>query len=140
MKGKRRFFLCPECLVGEMGVRPPRCPKCNNPMQAHGGTNKYHATALVEDGRRFASKKEARRWRVLKQMQDMGLIHSLETQVTCKCEVNGVLICRYRADFRYFDLKTNEWVYEDAKGFKPDVYKLKKKLMLACNNINIKEV
>lgn len=45
----------------------------------------------------------------------------------------------YKADFVYYDLKDNKLHIIDVKGFKTDVYKLKKKL-LAYKGIYIEEV
>lgn len=44
----------------------------------------------------------------------------------------------YIADFVYYD-KNGELVVEDFKGFKTDLYKLKKKLMKYIYDIDIKE-
>lgn len=44
----------------------------------------------------------------------------------------------YIADFVYYD-KNGKLVVEDFKGFKTDLYKLKKKLMKYIYNIDIKE-
>lgn len=46
---------------------------------------------------------------------------------------------KYIADFTYRDSEGN-FIVEDAKGFRTDVYKIKKKLMLWRFGIEIKEV
>jgi hypothetical protein len=51
--------------------------------------------------------------------------------------VNGIAICRYRADFVY--VESGKRIVEDTKGMRTDVYKLKKKMMLAILGIDIKE-
>ena len=62
-------------------------------------------------------------------LQEAGEISDLETQVPYRCDVNGKLICRYYADFRY---KVNERVIvEDTKGVLTHVFNLKKKLVEA---------
>ena len=38
---------------------------------------------------------------------------------------------KYIADFKYLDIVTDEWVIEDVKGTRTEVYKLKRKLFLA---------
>ena len=43
------------------------------------------------------------------------------------------------ADFVYTDVETGETVVEDTKGFRTDVYKIKRKLMLKVHGIKIKE-
>lgn len=45
----------------------------------------------------------------------------------------------YKADFTYFDFKDQKTHYIDVKGFKTEIYKLKKKL-LAYKGIYIEEV
>ena len=49
------------------------------------------------------------------------------------------LACKYVADFVYTDVETGETVVEDTKGFRTDVYKIKRKLMLKVHGIKIKE-
>ena len=84
----------------------------------------------------FDSKGEYERFRELTLMQQAGMIHSLKRQVPFElipsCKLPDGKTQRavfYVADFRYFDNSKNEWVTEDFKGTRTDVYKLKKKLM-----------
>ena len=99
---------------------------------------KYNAIRTEVDGIVFASKAEAKRYSQLKLLERAGEIKNLELQPSYDLEVNGVLICRYVADFRYM-VRGGQKV-EDVKGVKTPVYKLKKKLMKAIYNINIREV
>jgi hypothetical protein len=101
---------------------------------------KYRNVPTTYDGIRFASKREAGRYLVLKAMQEGGLIAGLQTQPPFRLEVNGYLICKYVADFRYVDVATGREVIEDAKGVRTQAYKLKKKLMLAIHGIDVREV
>lgn len=101
---------------------------------------KYGNKKTVVDGITFASKKEANRYCLLKLMERGGLIRDLELQPPYRLEVNGVLVCKYVADFRYVDAQTGEAVVEDAKGFKTREYNLKKKLVKAVHGIEIREV
>ena len=91
------------------------------------------------------------------------MITHLELQPTYQITVNGVNICKYKADFRYFTVRAEnreqynnskgEWIVptktgdkegqivEDVKGFKTPIYRLKKKLVEACYpGTQIKEV
>lgn len=86
-----------------------------------------------------ASKKEAARCDDLHLLAAGKEIHSLTQQPVFELEVNGVRICRYIADFRYFDNRRGGWVTEDAKGCKTRDYKLKKKLVKALHGIDILE-
>ncbi len=109
-------------------------------------TSKYGAkpTTLLVDGEqaRFASKREADRYRDLLLLLKADRIRNLERQVPFRIEVGGKLVCKYLADFVYDEYQGGNWVHivEDVKGFMTPVYRLKKKLMAACLNIDIREV
>ena len=99
---------------------------------------KFRNVPTVVDGKRFASKKEARRYAELRLCEKAGEIKGLELQPSYPLDFNGYHICTYRGDFRYRDGAA--LVVEDAKGVKTDAYKIKKKLMLAIYGIDVKEV
>ena len=104
-----------------------------------GTTSKYHAKHMVIDGHNFPSQKEAKRYEELKLMEKAGEIKGLKLQVAfplVKKSEHGREI-RYYADFVYYE--NGSLVVEDTKGFKTDVYKLKKRLMAELYGINIKE-
>lgn len=67
-------------------------------------------------------------------MQKAGLIENLELQKEYELQPSfkkrGKTYRKitYRADFTYYDRQRDQIVVEDVKGFKTDVYKLKKKL------------
>lgn len=101
---------------------------------------KYRAKPTTIDGIRFASKAEARRYQELKLLERAGEIHNLETHPKYTLSVNNQVICTYTADFRYEE--SGEAIVEDVKS-RPtmtQVYRLKKKLMKAIYDIDIKEV
>lgn len=104
--------------------------------------SKYRNKKTTVFGQTFDSKLEAGRFVELKAMLDSGLISDLRLQVTFPLEVNGMLICRYVADFTYKDCDGNH-IVEDVKS-KPTAsrseYKIKKKLMLAIHRVQISEV
>lgn len=111
--------------------------------------SKYHARRTEIDGITFDSAAEARRYGELKLMQAAGEIAGLELQPSFRIDVNGQHICTYKADFRYLDgavLMTDgangytKTVYEDVKGMRTPVYRLKKKLVEALYGIEIIEV
>lgn len=95
--------------------------------------SKYHN----ERTRGFDSKKEAQRFDQLMLLMKAGHIGGLLSQVPFRIEVNGIKICKYIADFTY--MENGKYIVEDTKGKRTDVYKLKKKLMLAVHGIEIKE-
>lgn len=110
--------------------------------------SKYRNKKCNIDGIWFDSIREGRRYSELKLMEKGGYISNLRLQVPYELVPNqknreGKVIERkvvYRADFVYFDNDKQEEVVEDAKGFRTEVYLLKKKLMLDRYGIQIKEV
>ena len=120
--------------------------------------NKYKNLKVIIDGMEFDSKKEARRYVILKDLQQRGQISDLKTQVKyvlipAQREpdivgpkggiTKGKLLereCAYIADFSYFDERIKEMVIEDTKGFRTADYTIKRKLMLYVHGIKIKEV
>ena len=105
--------------------------------------NKYGAKKTEIDGFVFASRGEGRRYSELKLLEMAGEIRDLELQPRFPCMVNGILVCDYIADFRYFDKAKNGIVVEDFKSEatkKIAVYRLKKKLVEAIYKIKIAEV
>ena len=91
--------------------------------------NKYSAIKTTVDGIEFHSKKEARRYSELMLMQKGGLISELELQPSYRLEVNGKLVCKYVADFRY--KVSGGQVVEDVKGVRTRAYRIKAKLFQA---------
>ena len=101
--------------------------------------NKYNATRVAIDGITFHSRAEAARYSELHLMAKAGTIKDLRLQVPYKIVVNGKNICTYRADFVYKNASGKE-VVEDVKGYRTDVYRLKKKLVEAIYGIDIVEI
>lgn len=112
---------------------------------------KYRNKKITVNGMNFDSKKEYRRYEQLCQLQKMGLIGDLRTQVAFVL-AGGVKIAgearkrpsvRYVADFVYLDRQTGCQVVEDVKSAitkKDKVYRLKKHLMKVVHNIDVVEV
>ena len=95
------------------------------------------------DGRRFASKKEAKRYGELVLLEKAGKIFDLRCQVRHKLQVNELLICTYVSDFTYTDEDSISHV-EDVKGRRTGsaygLFRIKAKLMLACLGVIVEEV
>jgi len=99
----------------------------------------------VINGITFDSKKEAKRYTELKILESAKLISHLELQpeylLIERTMINGknhrAII--YKADFKYYDNEKNKLIVEDVKGYKTDVYALKKRLMKAKYGIEIFE-
>lgn len=106
------------------------------------GNQKFRNKPTIVDGIRFPSKKEAQRWRDLLLLQANGEVRNIRRQVEYRLEVLGMLICKYRADFVYDELRASVWtdeIVEDVKGYRTPEYRLKRKLMKACLGIEIRE-
>lgn len=109
--------------------------------------NKYNARKTIIDGIKFDSRKEAKRYVELKEMERKGLIRDLNLQVPFELIPSFTIFVdgkirkrrniRYIADFVYFE--NDKEVVEDVKGRKTDVYKLKKKLFEYVYHMTIKE-
>lgn len=99
--------------------------------------NKYNAKKTWLDGHCFDSKREAERYSELALLWKNGDIEDLKIHERYPLVVNNHLVCTYEADFVYTE--NGQEVVEDVKGFRTDVYKLKKKLMLAVYGIRIQE-
>ena len=100
--------------------------------------NKYGAKKTEYNGITFDSKAEAHRAYELDMLKHSGEVTKVEYQPSFDCIVNGKKICKYIADFKvtYADGHVE---YEDTKGFKTPVYKIKKKLVEALFDIEIIE-
>jgi hypothetical protein len=104
---------------------------------------KFGNVPTVVGGEAFDSKREANRYAALRLMGLAGRIRKLRRQVKYALEVNGVRICTWKADFVYEELRLPEqqWVevVEDVKGYPNDRWPMKKKLMLACHGVKVRE-
>jgi hypothetical protein len=127
---KETPFPCPKCKRATGYVRPLK-------------PSKFRNRKTEVDGITFDSRKEARRWQELRRLERDGEIRDLKRQVRYPLEVNGSLVCTYVADFTY---EKPPWssvggilVTEDTKGKLTDVYRLKKRLMLAIHGVEVRE-
>ena len=97
--------------------------------------NKYNARKTIIDGIKLDSKKEADRYCELKLLERAGEISHLQLQPKFllvegfRHEGKKYQDINYIADFQYIEKDGTE-VVEDTKGFKTDVYNIKKKLFL----------
>lgn len=107
--------------------------------------NKYSAKKTVVDGKKFDSKAEARRYSELMLLQRSGKISDLKLQKTYQLiprfTKNGITYraVNYIADFEY--IENGSIIVEDVKGFRTDVYKIKRKLFeYVYPDLTIKEI
>lgn len=99
---------------------------------------KYNNQKTIYNGRQYDSKKEAKRAWELDLLLRSGNILSWKSQPEFPIVLNGIKICSYFGDFlvEYQDRKE----VEDVKGFRTDIYKIKRKLVKAFYGIDIKEL
>ena len=107
-------------------------------MAKKGARPKYGNKKKMVNGIEFESTREARRYQDLALMQQAGHISDLRRQVPFDIRVNKIYIGKWIADFIYTCKDGTERV-EDCKGYRTDVYKLKKRLVEALFNIRILE-
>lgn len=109
--------------------------------------HKYRAERAIFEGIVFDSKKEAKRFGELQLLEAHGAIENLESnaeRIKKKLpKIRYELIKRngnrehYEPDFEY--LENGQKIVEDSKGYKTEVYKRKKRLMLKQHGIEIRE-
>lgn len=104
------------------------------------GKNKYNAKKTTIDGIKFDSLLEGRRYQYLKLLEQSGEISGLICHPSWTIVVNGERICKYTADFEYWDHGTSKAVIEDTKGRKTRDYVIRVKLLKAVYGITVVEV
>lgn len=108
--------------------------------------SKYNSNKMVVDRIVFDSKKEAMYYLHLRTLLKQGKIKDLELQkeyiLQDKFKINGKTQRKisYKADFTYFSVEDNKLHVVDVKGFKTEIYKIKKKLFEYKYGIEIEEV
>jgi hypothetical protein len=133
--GERSARAINAALDADDARRPRRQSDDAEPKKPRG--SKY-GNKLVEDGGElFHSVGEFRRWRELLALQRAGVVSELERQVEYPICVAGLHVCSWFADFRY--KQNGKVVVEDFKGFRTEVYKLKKKFVEAIYKFRIFE-
>jgi len=93
--------------------------------------NKFGAVKTKVDGVMFDSRLESQWYEYLKILGTAGLIEGLELQKEFVITIQDKQICTYIADYFFFDKAKQRWIIGDAKGVETDVFKIKKKLVMA---------
>lgn len=107
--------------------------------------NKYHNTKVEYKRIKFDSVKEMKYYQLLEYKQKIGEIKNLKLQVpyelipTYKINNKTIRKTQYKADFTYISVKDNKLHVVDTKGFRTEVYKLKKKMFEYKYGIEIEE-
>jgi hypothetical protein len=124
-----------------------RCKTCGVLVDIRGKKNKYGARRTEAGGHKFHSLKEARRY---VDLSNNPLVSEIECQKEYSLEVNGHLICKYRADFDYSlrgrthlqrvveDVKPRGKAFRNTAAYR--LFIIKKNLMCAIHNIEVLEV
>lgn len=106
--------------------------------------NKYGAKKTVVDGITFDSKREAQVYGELKLREKAGEIYDLEIHPKYELDVLGTVICKYTADFCFYEVDhPNAFRVVDVKS-PPTARKrdfiMTRKLMKACHGIDVEIV
>lgn len=133
----------------DLSPKAQRQVRAKAAIKRHAAPSKYHNKRVEHDGAVFDSKRELKRWLVLRVLERSGSIRNLQRQVAYPISIDGLLICKYVADFVYEAQRRGnhdgvpviEWVrvVEDAKGMRTREYLLKKKLMKAIHRVVVME-
>ena len=108
--------------------------------------NKYKNKKVEYRGIKFDSNKEMAYYIKLEILEQKGKIKDLELQKVYELQpsfkINGKTYQKitYKADFSYISVEDNKLHVIDVKGFKTEVYKLKKKMFVYKYGIEIEEV
>ena len=101
--------------------------------------NKYRNKITKIDGIKFRSKKEANRYSELKLLKSAGHVIDFKMQVPYIIAEYSNTKIKYYLDF-LVHWNTGELTYEDTKGIRTSLYKLKKLLMAEKHGIIITEI
>ena len=107
---------------------------------------KYHNKKVKYDGYTFDSIREKNYYIKLKLLEKSGKIKELELQKEFELQPSFKLNNKtsrkitYRADFTYKTTEDDKLHVVDVKGFRTDVYRLKKKLFEYKYRIEIEEI
>jgi hypothetical protein len=100
--------------------------------------NKYGAESSWIDGIRFASKAEAKYYLTLKYRERLGEVTDVRLQEPFTVlGPKGQVVCNYRADFVFWDVREGRQRVIDVKGMQTPLFKLKKKVVEAFLDITI---
>ena len=101
--------------------------------------SKYRNTIVEYDGYKFDSRGESERYYQLKMLQKAGKISGLQVHVPFELipKDGKHRAIYYEADFVY--IEDGQKIVEDFKGYRTDVYKIKKRMMKWLYGIEIRE-
>jgi hypothetical protein len=133
-------------LQARTAARPSLADMRDNPAEKQRRGQKYGNQKVVDQGIKFDSKAEHKRWQYLAMLEKAGEIRNLRMQVPFelipampKPSGGKERPTHYLADFAYTD-KSGAQVVEDVKGAVTPEFRLKRKLMLHVHGIEVKEI
>lgn len=109
-------------------------------------TPKYHNKKVIYNNIKFDSAKERNYYMYLQILEQAGTIRDLELQKKFILQKGYTINNKrrreisYKADFSFITTKDDKLHVVDVKGFKTDVYKLKKKMFEYKYGIELEEV
>lgn len=89
--------------------------------------NKYSAVKVFQHGRNWASKLELAVFEMLLLMERGGKLKDIRCQVTVRFHTHDFGKIQMIPDFSAFDVKLNQEIYIEAKGFPTATWRRKKK-------------
>lgn len=144
---RRKCGNADRCSYGRQNSECDKTDECflyqiTFPIKGKGKKSKYNNRKIEINGEKYDSTLEYRRHQYLLLLEKSGAIECLKRQVPFVLipKKEGRRAVKYVADFVYEE--NGETVVEDCKSeaTKTQVYKIKKKLMLEINGIEIKEI
>lgn len=108
--------------------------------------SKYFSKKVIIDGIKFDSKKEGEYYQKLKTLEKEGKIKNLELQKEYELQPSFKINNKtrrkttYRADFSYITTEDDKIHVVDVKGFRTEVYRLKKKMFEYKYGIELEEI
>ena len=133
-----QVFQCPKCNAmyptDQWNVQKGRCNRC--------ARNKHGNKKITVDGVTYDSIKEANYHQELYRRLQAGEVERIIYHPRFDIVVAGVYIGKYTADFKFYDLTTQQEMIVDVKGpstRKNTAYRLRKKLVEAIYNTVITE-
>ena len=108
--------------------------------------SKYYSKKVIIDGIKFDSKKEGEYYLKLKMLEKANVIKNLELQKEYELQPSFKLNNKtrrkitYKADFSYITTEDDKLHVVDVKGYRTDVYMIKKKMFEYRYGIELEEV
>lgn len=136
-------------LTARVAGRPTGTQMRDQPAEKQKRGQKYGNQKVLDQGEKFDSKAEHKRWLYLVMLQKAGEIRNLQRQAAFELipamprpSGGSERATKYLADFTYERRDGRKWVkvVEDVKGAVTPEFRLKRKLMLHVHGIEVQEI